>query len=234
MRKNISNWFDVHANPDDSSEPERSSAAGKDARGYKPEENQTDEFERTVRAPRYEAGQVPQETERKFPPSESSAKQYSPSESSAKQPLPAESSARQYSPAENSVKKSLPEEEGVKTEEVSGSGYVRGWLVCSGGILEGEDFCLTEDVSWIGSGDDADVRISVQDSAFGKRQFVVVYDRIHADFFILPEDGRLLYCNGKEVISATRLAEGDIIQSGSLSFEFVPFCYSGHSWGENM
>lgn len=103
---------------------------------------------------------------------------------------------------------------------------VEGWLVCVSGSLRGKDFSLREEVSSAGSAPGCDIQLAGQRA----REFLIIFDPKHLEFYVSPENGAEISLDGKRIRSPQKITAGSIISAGYLRFEFVPFCRGGHAW----
>lgn len=115
-----------------------------------------------------------------------------------------------------------------------GRGYVTGWLVGVKGPALGRDYRIHHGINWVGSGYNANIIIGEDSSIASEKHCGVVYDGANIDFYLIPGQGTNTYLNGQLLTSERKLYLGDAIVIGASTFEFIPYCREGHTWGTDM
>lgn len=114
---------------------------------------------------------------------------------------------------------------------VIGTEPVVGWLVCTAGVHEGEDFRLKSGRNYIGRTRQMDVVLSGEESVSREKHSIVVYEPKANKFFVLPgESTELSYLNDEVILQVTPLKAYDVITLGEVKLMFVPCCSDRFHW----
>lgn len=135
---------------------------------------------------------------------------------------------------------SLPdqEEEQEDTDRTVSFGFwglrgdkpVTGWLVCMSGDEKGQDYRLHAGRNFIGRGASMDVALIEDKSVARQRHCSVIYEPKGNVFYLMPEQGNIVYYNGEMTEGIKILKTGDSIRIGETSLIFIPFCQEGITW----
>ncbi|MDO5133338.1 MAG: FHA domain-containing protein [Eubacteriales bacterium] len=107
---------------------------------------------------------------------------------------------------------------------------VVGWLVCTGGTMEGKSYNLYSKQNTVGRAPLSDVHIE-GDSTISDKHCLIAYDERHNRFTLVPKtETNLMSLNGEYVRKATRLSSFDRIEMGKSSFLFVALCGDQFTW----
>ncbi len=117
---------------------------------------------------------------------------------------------------------------------VKGNDFVTGWIVTLDGTQAGRDYRLHHGFNRIGRDIDMDIVIDDDTGIANRNHCSVVYDEKSIKFYLCPGMGTLTYLNHTLLEDCTVLNEHDVIQIGSTSFEFIPFCREGRIWERNI
>lgn len=104
-----------------------------------------------------------------------------------------------------------------------------GWLVCMNGFMKGKSYVILEGRNFAGRSGEMDIGLSDDAAISRKNHFSIVYEPKSIQFYLVPGEGRT-YLNGKAVIEACEIEEGDRITAGESNYVFVPFCREGRTW----
>ena len=107
---------------------------------------------------------------------------------------------------------------------------VVGWLVCTGGSMEGKSFNLYSKQNTVGKASTSDARIE-GDQTISDKHCLIAYDERHNRFTLVPKtETNQMSLNGEFVRKATRLSSFDRIEMGKSSFLFVALCGDQFTW----
>lgn len=114
--------------------------------------------------------------------------------------------------------------------QAAGTAFVTGWLVGLTGAVKGRDYRIRHGVNWVGRDFRADICIREAKDIDDLKQCALIYDGRGNRFYVRPGTGSVTYLNGEILDKPQQLQLGDVLQMGSESFEFVPFCREGRVW----
>ena len=108
---------------------------------------------------------------------------------------------------------------------------IAGWLVCIEGPEKGKDYRLHYENNFIGRGARMDVCLSGDRTVSEDRHAVITYDSQERKFFFALSGGSsIVRLNGKAVLMTQEINNGDKLQIGQGTFQFVPFCGEQFQW----
>ncbi len=114
--------------------------------------------------------------------------------------------------------------------EFKGNNYVTGWLICSEGAEKGRDYRLHYGFNRIGTSGLMDVCINGDRKIADRSHCSVVYDSKGNEFFVSPGKGTITYVNGELLKKSRELHQGDKIEIGETTLEFIPYCGGDKKW----
>lgn len=114
--------------------------------------------------------------------------------------------------------------------EVKGNDFVTGWLVCIEGPEKGRDYRLHHGFNRIGRDPGMQVQIADDPAITRKNHCSIVYDDKSNQFSLVPSAGAITYYKESLLTKAEVLQMGDLIEIGSSTLEFIPFCREGRVW----
>lgn len=111
-----------------------------------------------------------------------------------------------------------------------GNDFVTGWLVCVDGPEKGRDYRLHYGFNKIGRSRSLDIYLEEDRQISRDAHCAVVYEYNKNEFFVMPQDGNLVYLNDAMLTEPQRLSTGDIISLGATKLEFIAFCRGMRKW----
>lgn len=115
-----------------------------------------------------------------------------------------------------------------------GNDFVTGWLVCVSGPEKGRSYSLSDGFNRISRGKSVDTAICIEEDYYISRgcHCAVVYEYNKNTFYIVAQEGNLVYLNDKFLENPEVLQTGDILKIGKSEFEFIAFCRGDRKWGK--
>lgn len=113
-----------------------------------------------------------------------------------------------------------------------GNDFVTGWLVCISGPEKGRSWELHYGFNRLSRSTGPQVDISLEEDTLVTRDChcSIVYEYNKNVFYLVPEEGYLVYLDDEFVSKAVEIHTGDIIKVGSSELEFVAFCREDRKW----
>lgn len=118
---------------------------------------------------------------------------------------------------------------GIYAKRGSGK-FVAGWLVCVEGPAKGNDYRIYAGFNRIGRGYSNDIVLKEDMQVTREEHCSVVYEEKKNVFYVIPQNGNLVYLNEMPIEGATELCGGEVVTLGESSLEFVPFCKGERRW----
>ncbi len=107
---------------------------------------------------------------------------------------------------------------------------VVGWLVCKEGAEKGRDYRLHAGRNFIGRSASADINIFDDAEVSRSNHSSLVYDPKNNEFAVLRGENASILRNGKPVMEAEYLSDGDELTIGGSLYVFVAYCREGRKW----
>ncbi len=106
-----------------------------------------------------------------------------------------------------------------------------GFAICTEGPHKGEDFKLRAGRNFIGRSSQMDVALPDDDTVSRENHALISYDTKNNAFLLIAGHGRgLTYCNKAQVEATLELNAYDVIEVGSSTLIFLPFCGERFQW----
>lgn len=111
-----------------------------------------------------------------------------------------------------------------------GADPVVGWLVCVAGKERGRDYRIFSGRNFVGRSAKMQIYIPDDPEVSRENHCSIVYEPIKKEFLIAPGTGTGTFLNGERLDSAKKLKNGDKIEIGGITLDFVPYCGEGRNW----
>lgn len=111
-----------------------------------------------------------------------------------------------------------------------GNDFVTGWIVCVDGPEKGRAYELHYGFNRIGRNPQADIFLEEDRQITRGIHCSVVYEYNKNEFFLVPEEGNLVYMQDDFIPRSVKLKTGDVFKIGGSEFEFIAFCRGERKW----
>lgn len=113
-----------------------------------------------------------------------------------------------------------------------GNDFVTGWLVCVSGPEKGRSWELRYGFNRISRSNGSRTDISIEEDKQITRgcHCSVVYEYNKNIFYLVPEEGNLVYLGGEFLGKPSVLQTGDVFKIGNSELEFIAFCRGDRKW----
>lgn len=111
-----------------------------------------------------------------------------------------------------------------------GNDFVTGWIVCVKGPERGRAYELHYGFNRIGRNPEADIFLEEDRQITRGCHCALVYEYKKNVFYLLPEEGNLVYIRDEFIREPVQLETGDVFKVGASEFEFIAFCRGERKW----
>ncbi|MBQ6381286.1 MAG: FHA domain-containing protein [Clostridia bacterium] len=106
---------------------------------------------------------------------------------------------------------------------------VTGWLIAVSGDETGKSFEVHMSRNFVGREKLSDIAVCADLKVVRKNHFSIIYDEKSNAFFVKSGEGSVSK-NGVVVNDAAPLEENDVLEFGSNTYVFVPYCKGDRKW----